>query len=150
MECNIHTFKKKVQVHQQTCLVCEVIIFVTNYIFCFHLGLLFPYSTPLDKSHKCSLQNERIPNYWRSMVWERMGEGEGDRPQEENEKEREDKISKTAKWKNTEVNKPVTFCWLSRKPEIQVCYSACSKLVPFLSVYIYIYESNYKPHMCAF
>jgi hypothetical protein len=27
---------------------------------------------------------------------------------------------------------------LSRKPEIQVCYSACSKLVPFLSVYIHM------------
>ena len=67
-----------------------------------------------------------------------MGKGDGDRQQKENDKEREDKISikkKTAKWKNMKVNKRVTFCWLSRKPEIQVCYSARSKLVPFLSVY---------------
>lgn len=40
----------------------------------FTLGYFSPYSTTLDKSHICSLQNEHIPNYWRNKVWERVTE----------------------------------------------------------------------------
>jgi hypothetical protein len=77
-----------------------------------------------------------------------MGKEDGDRLQKENDTQREDEISRTAKRKNMKVNKPVIFCWLSREPEIQVSYSACSKVVPFLSVYIRIRKQLQTTYAC--